>query len=718
MLPQDTKHEAKVSPGQVVFRDSTGREKVLYKGSYALFIGMSNYKIGWSLLPGVQREAEVVKRVLESHGFSFEARMDLDKLALDNEISEFISKYGSDPENRILIFFAGHGYTVRTSYGEEQGYFVPIDAPHPTFDLSGFRNKSIEEAQIGIYAKRIESKHVLFIFDACFSGSLFAQSRSSPASLPAIIDWKISQPVRQFITSGSADEVVPDNDLFCSQFERALRGDADVDRDGYITGTDLGEYLQRSILQYTSKQHPQYGKIRNPNLDKGDFVFALNKESSLRQGRLFINSHPDSGEIFIDGKSINQRTPSEILNSAEGSHTIEVRRGNLYGRRSVVVSVDELNKTDIALEPGKGNIILVSIPADADVYINDRPMGKTPLPLDGLAAGLFSFRMRRSGYLDFKGSANVIPDSSQTFTAKLVVPASLSICSIPPGADVEIRGNAIGKTPLNVDSLPPGPVTLKISSSEFLTYADTINIVEGRSHHVDASLRSKYASLALSSSYQGHAFSGLPLGTTVLVDGKTVSQDSLSYLRVQEGEHILRILDLQYLEPLEVRFRAAASEQKRIQVTFGTFTFSSLWRSALVPGWGQLYAGSKTGWAYLFASIGAGASIYLTQRDYSTRLDHYDAAKLAYSGAQTNADAERLRADMQEMYSKAKKANDLRTVAAAASVVVYTVNLIDALLLHSHKNAMDVLENPYVARSNPTLSYSNKNLQFSLSVCF
>jgi hypothetical protein len=45
-----------------------------------------------------------------------------------------------------------------------------------------------------------------------------------------------------------------------------------------VTALELGEFLQKTVVNYSKNaQHPQYGKIRNPNLDKGDFVFVLPK---------------------------------------------------------------------------------------------------------------------------------------------------------------------------------------------------------------------------------------------------------------------------------------------------------------------------------------------------------------------------------------------------------------------------------------------------------
>jgi len=263
--------------------DLEGKEVLLYEASHALVIGVSDYTNGWPSLPGVKKDVEGVKAALEAQGFKMVVRMDPDKSGLDQAFTEFISQYGQDPENRLLFYFAGHGHTVKTSYGEELGYIVPADAPNPHHDLAGFQSKAMEMQQIEIYAKRIQSKHALFLFDACFSGSLFALSRA----VPEIIGYKTAQPVRQFITSGSADETVPDESVFRAQFARALQGEADNNGDGYVTGTELGEFLQSTVVNYSrNAQHPQYGKIRNPNLDKGDFVFLLpidQEESTILQ---------------------------------------------------------------------------------------------------------------------------------------------------------------------------------------------------------------------------------------------------------------------------------------------------------------------------------------------------------------------------------------------------------------------------------------------------
>ena len=255
--------------------DAKGKEVGLYRESHALVIGVSDYRSGWPQLPGVLEDVKAVRSALEKQGFAVETVTDPTREQLYQAYSSFINRYGQNVENRLVFYFAGHGYTQKQAYGEDMGYIVPVDAPVPSRDPNGFIAKAMDMQQIEVFAKRIQSKHALFVFDSCFSGSIFSLSRAIPDS----ISYKTARPVRQFITSGSADETVPDKSIFRQQFIAAMQGDADMDKDGFVTGTELGEFLQTRVVNYSrNSQHPQYGKIRNPHLDKGDIVFALPKQ--------------------------------------------------------------------------------------------------------------------------------------------------------------------------------------------------------------------------------------------------------------------------------------------------------------------------------------------------------------------------------------------------------------------------------------------------------
>jgi uncharacterized caspase-like protein len=255
----------------VSVRDRQGQQAVIYRASYALIIGVSSYA-NWPKLPGVLQDITAVAALFQAQGFQVEQMRDPTYDDLRRAFDNFINMHGQAEDHRLLIYFAGHGHTLKPKYGGDMGYIVPVDAPHPQRNEAGFRARTLSMQEIETYARRIQSKHVLFLFDSCFSGAIFSLSRA----VPEYINYKTSQPVRQFITSGQADETVPDVSIFRQQLVAALQGEADKDGDGYVTGAELGEFLQQKVTNYSrNAQHPQYGKLRDPYLDKGDFVFTV-----------------------------------------------------------------------------------------------------------------------------------------------------------------------------------------------------------------------------------------------------------------------------------------------------------------------------------------------------------------------------------------------------------------------------------------------------------
>ena len=251
-------------------KDSMGKTVGLYKGSYALVLGIADYSAGWPKLPSVIEETKQIEQILTENGFAVTRVLNSDNNALENAIKLFIEKYGYDKNNRLLFFFSGHGYSRKKG---AKGYLVPTNAPDPRKDEKGFLRKALPMSQILAWCRQIEAKHVMFLFDSCFSGTIF-KSKALP-EIPPHISEITSRPVRQFITAGDAGEEVPAKSVFAKSFIRGLQGEADLSRDGYITGSELGMYLRDKVLYYQSGQTPQYGKIRDPDLDEGDFVFLL-----------------------------------------------------------------------------------------------------------------------------------------------------------------------------------------------------------------------------------------------------------------------------------------------------------------------------------------------------------------------------------------------------------------------------------------------------------
>jgi WD40 repeat protein len=257
--------------------DKGGNAVGFYRESHALLIGVSDYTGGWPRLPGVKKDVKLVREALQEQGFNVVLVRDPNRKQLIAAIEDFIHRYGQEPDNRLLFYYSGHGHTLKSDINKKMGYLVPVDAPNPSLSEKDFIAHSLDMSQINVYAKRIKSKHALFLFDSCFAGTLLYTDTASSIH----ISDKISRPVRQFITAGTEQEEVPDESIFRAQFISGLRGEADVDNDGYLTGTELGMFLENTVVtQSNALQHPTFWKLRDPKYDKGDFVFPLNADIS------------------------------------------------------------------------------------------------------------------------------------------------------------------------------------------------------------------------------------------------------------------------------------------------------------------------------------------------------------------------------------------------------------------------------------------------------
>jgi uncharacterized caspase-like protein len=161
-------------PPTTIYRPSYGT-------SWALVIGINEYRIA-APLGYAKQDAEAFARILESD-FGFAHGKVL--LLLDNDatrekiLSSFLS-FANDPiepDDRVAVFFAGHGCTRLGNRGEV-GFLVPVDGdPNNLASL-------IRWDDLTRNAELVPAKHMVFVMDACYGG--LAIHRSTP---PEVLDF-------------------------------------------------------------------------------------------------------------------------------------------------------------------------------------------------------------------------------------------------------------------------------------------------------------------------------------------------------------------------------------------------------------------------------------------------------------------------------------------------------------------------------------------------
>jgi hypothetical protein len=316
-----------------------------------LVVGISDYE-RWPKLPNAVNDAKEVEAKLREMGFEVKLVLDPTSREMKTVLSEMVYDLGGQENRALLFYYAGHGETETMADKTKLGYIIPRDCPLLKEDPMGFGTHAISMKDLESVSLRIRSKHVLMVFDSCFSGSLFALVRAVPED----ITEKSNLPVRQYITAGREDEQVPDKSMFKRCFLLGLGGDADLTGDGYITGSELGMYLSDKVVNYTHRQqHPLYGKINNPDLDRGDFIFVP-KVGEVK---------PKVGEVKpkIDKpKPQIAAVDAEIQRLAEERERVRQERERLEAERRLLEERKQLEAERQHLEKEKQKLSRVEVP--------------------------------------------------------------------------------------------------------------------------------------------------------------------------------------------------------------------------------------------------------------------------------------------------------------------------------------------------------------------
>jgi len=439
----------------------------LYDASYALVIGIDEYTNGWPRLSKAVSDAKLVADALRDKGFEVTFLKNLNSRELKDAFEKFFVFKGADPEARLFAWYAGHGHTMN---GE--GYIVPADAPRPS-KKGKFKYTALSLRRFGELARQAESKHALAVFDSCFSGTVFNTGREMP---PPAVTRATTYPVRQFVSSGDANQAVSDDGRFRKLFIRALTGEepADSNNDGYLTGSELGMFLSDRVSNLTKNaQTPRYGKLRDENYDRGDVVFLVASSGiqvetpAKKPGKtmLSVNSNVRGAAVSLDGKFLGT-VPVRDRTVTPGNHRVRVEADGYESyQASVTVRADRHVTLDAFLDkkaPEAGNLFVDTRPSDAVIKIlNIGPRYTRGMEL---APGEYHVEVSKQGYETRKQWVSVTAGGDRYMTVVLKKNHVAEAFRLPSSQSVGKKiTNSLG---MEFVYIPPGTFMMGSPSSE------------------------------------------------------------------------------------------------------------------------------------------------------------------------------------------------------------------------------------------------------------
>nr|WP_180164771.1 polysaccharide deacetylase family protein [Stenotrophomonas sp. SbOxS2]NYT97817.1 polysaccharide deacetylase family protein [Stenotrophomonas sp. SbOxS2] len=296
-----------------------------YEKSWAIVVGIDNYA-KWPKLEYASHDAQAVADTLTGQ-FGFPSSQVIvlknEQATRNNILAAFHDRLSDDRtgrNDRVFVFFAGHGATRQLASGRDLGYIIPVDS-----DPKEFATDAIAMTDIQNIAESMQAKHVMFVMDACYSG--LGLTRGGPSS-SSFLRENARRSARQMLTAGGADQQVADagpngHSVFTWVLLQALAGKGDLNGDGLITGTELAAYVAPAVSA-VSQQTPAFGSL--PGSQGGEFVFQVPDSQE------YLNA--DTRQLTPDAIALNNKV--DAAQDAKGAQA-PVTVADLQGGKAKLV---------------------------------------------------------------------------------------------------------------------------------------------------------------------------------------------------------------------------------------------------------------------------------------------------------------------------------------------------------------------------------------------
>jgi cell division protein FtsB len=262
---------------------------------YAIAIGINRYQdSAISELSKARNDAKIVGKILREQGQfdqvyvmtdDIDPRNDKDglfptKLNIEEKLDSVLRF--AEPEDLIVFFFSGHGI----SDPDENGYLVSVDA---VMDKQFNTTVKVEKLVKKFQKKRI--KKSLLVLDACRDVLYTTKSSSRNSILEK--EYSESEVAATFYSTKagyySYEDDETDYGVFTKYMVMGLEGKADMNGDGVVAFSELEQYVQKSVKEWSTRKNKQqkpYTKIHGEKT--GDLALSF----SIGKGKASLTEKP------------------------------------------------------------------------------------------------------------------------------------------------------------------------------------------------------------------------------------------------------------------------------------------------------------------------------------------------------------------------------------------------------------------------------------------
>ena len=205
-------------------------------------------------------------------------------------------------------------------------------------------------------------------------------------------------------------------------------------------------------------------------------------QSSLAlSGFIIINSEPQGAEIFLNEQRIGT-TPHQGRFIA-GAYNLRLRYPLYYDHEATFTlsEGETVNLPVASLKPRFGYWQISSTPSNAEVLLNGRPVGTTPLSRSQISSGNHELIVRSPLYHEHKENFSIADGDNKSFNISLKEAfGHLVITSDPGGAKVFIEGREVGTSPYENRRQPSGTYSIRLTKDLYSDTHEHITVNDGQ----------------------------------------------------------------------------------------------------------------------------------------------------------------------------------------------------------------------------------------------
>ena len=290
---------------------------------------------------------------------------------------------------------------------------------------------------------------------------------------------------------------------------------ADVYLDGIFKGqTDSAMRLTvREVLIGAHTLKLTYGAVSHEQkieVNGGSISFRQNVDTQASKPQFVVFAvEPTNAVVTINGTLYTLQDGGMQIVLESGTYNYTVSASGYHSQNgSFTVAGSKVEKI-ITLTADVATVTITA-PDNAEIWVNNIQKGSGRWS-GTLSAGTYIIEARKAGYRSTSITRQISSkEQNQSYTLPALTPiyGSLLVSGTPIMAEVVLDGNAVGRTPLELNTILEGNHTLVVSKSGYSTQSQTVNIVEGKTTTVNVSLTKLTSATASTPVSSGQSYSG------------------------------------------------------------------------------------------------------------------------------------------------------------------------------------------------------------------